>query len=180
MKSERLSMRLQKRWISILLVVGLLGFSLLAGWRSSMRPVRLTPIGKPLRFDDFAFSIEHVTESPSSDSPPGKRNWIVRLRVNNQAKRVSYTLNQNQVVLVAANGESYRPEAAGLTGRLRSSDDALSASIPAGVARSTDLTYELPEEVEPVFVYLDCGLIGNALDTIISGRQGLSARSPAD
>jgi hypothetical protein len=135
---------------------------------------RVVALGRPNRFDDFAFAVANVHRLDAIDGlRPGRGMFlIVRLGIRNQAKRVDFQFRPETALVEDENGIRY-PLSSEATQRRSGSSGGLplcDRPIPAGSSCTTDLVFDVPSTVrEPRFL-LCSDWFGDLLDRILEGK----------
>jgi hypothetical protein len=142
------------------------------------RPEELLGVDQPVRYDDFAFSVRGATRQKSIGTGRYKREAkgifvIVRLKVDNQAKRVGYRFHKESQVLIDSEGREYQvsPDAqAALDGE---HDPILvwPVDIPAGKSFQADLVYDVPQGPSNLRLRIGQSGLGVLLDNVLTGRK---------
>jgi hypothetical protein len=135
---------------------------------------RVVPLGRPHRFDDFAFGVVNVHRLDAIEGlKPERGLWlVVRLGIRNQAKQVDYQFRPETAWVEDAQGHRYSV-AAEATRKRQESPGALGACdkpIPAGSSCTTDLVFDVPADVWMPRLMMSSGAIGDALDRILEGK----------
>jgi len=140
----------------------------------AVRRERVVALGRPERFDDFAFAVANVHRLDSIEGLRPERGLflVVRLGIRNQAKRVDYQFRPETALIEDAGGRRY-PIAAEATRRRADSPGSLppcDRPIPAGSSCTTDLVFDVPSDVRTPRLRLSSGAVGDFLEGIISGQ----------
>jgi hypothetical protein len=150
----------------MVLVVALVFLALLATRRN-----RTLGLNETLQFDDFFFTVESVTPL-AADAGPQDINQIVRLRIENRAKRVPFTFNGDSLIILDLSGKlpSARPRAERLpTGALSAP---VSHVLQAGETVSVDYVFALPPDHANLRLrIMPGGPVGDLLEGMFFGRQ---------
>lgn len=164
-----------------LIAAGICGFGLLAALLAVIaalnRHDELVGLNQEIQYDDFAFSVLEVRLSPSlaafSGAPSRGRFYVLRLRVVNHAKRVSFRFKPESAVLVDDAGREHRISAAGQSA-LQSTGGVgdCGRELPAGDSCVAELVFDLPKNVKPAHVRISsAGPIGDIADSIFFGNK---------
>jgi hypothetical protein len=114
-------------------------------------------LNTPIRYDDFAFL---ALDGKRGDPPT---TYLVKLRVQNRARRVDFRFTPGMAVLVDGSGHAYLP-AAGF-------DEVV---LKAGSSADVDLRYDVPADLRsPTLRILPGGMIGDAIETTLAGRKSI-------
>src|SRR4051812_29002109 len=89
------------RWLVAPVILLLLGAAWIASW---IAPEVFLPIGGPVRSDDFAFSVVGSRRMTLGEGAAARTYRVVCLRVQNQAKRVSYRFRRDTAVMLSDGG----------------------------------------------------------------------------
>jgi hypothetical protein len=133
-------------------------------WAS--RTEKLKPMGTPVQFDDFRFSVVNARTIAAGDSESEK--YVVSLKVSNLAKRVSYNFDQQSALLILSNGILYRPER---TPEI--SKDSCATPLLAGTSCETELVYIVPKGTRGARLRLSFGAIGDFLERLLFGHVAI-------
>lgn len=169
MRTRRVWRRLVPAAVLLLMAGGLL-----KSWLAPEVPV---PVGLPVRYDDFSFSVVGSwveTLGAGSDATPYR---IVRLRVENGAKRVAYQFRRKTAVMVFDGGREagISPRGQAALDRARATPDPLSGPLPAGAEGTTELAFELPPSAtNPRLKISHGGPAFDVLDDLIVGKKRLA------
>jgi hypothetical protein len=157
---------------TLLLVVALILLAFLASRRT-----RTLGLGETLQFDDFFFTVESISPlnslaGPQQPPAPADFNQVVRLRVENRAKRVPFTFNGNSLAFL----DVTRKLPAAFPRAERSPAGALSAPgthvLQAGETIHVDYVFALPPNHEDLRLrIMPGGPIGDLLEGMFFGRQ---------
>jgi hypothetical protein len=142
------------------------------------RPEELVALNQPVRYDDFAFSVLGARREKAVGEGPYRRDArgvyvIVRMKVDNQAKRVSYRFQKGDPVLLDDQGAEYHvdPDAQAALDGQRNPVLLWPVSIPAGKAFEVDLAFDVPQERSAFRLRMGHGRVGVFLDNLFSGRK---------
>ncbi|MDB5349381.1 MAG: hypothetical protein JWN86_628 [Planctomycetota bacterium] len=163
--------RWRRALIGLILVVLVLG--VLRVWRSPEIPV---PTNTPIRFDDFTFAVVGAREASLGSGAETRRYQMVRLKVQNDAKRVTYQFHPRIAVMVDDDGRQYGVSALGQVAldRLRGAPDPLATPLPAGASGTTELAFDLPETARnPRLKISHGGPVLDVVDDLLGGRRRL-------
>jgi hypothetical protein len=135
---------------------------------------RVVALGRPQRFDDFAFAVANVHRLDAIDGLRPERGMflVVRLGIRNQAKRVDYQFRPGMAFVEDANGVRY-PLSTEATRRRTSSAGGLppcDQPIIAGSSCTTDLVFDVPASIRTPRFLLSSGTVGDLLDRILEGK----------
>jgi hypothetical protein len=135
---------------------------------------RVIPLGRPHRFDDFAFAVVNVHRLDALDDlrPDRGTFLVVRLGIRNQAKRVDYQFRPESAWVEDANGRRYS-FAAGATRRRAEAPGGMppcDRPIEAGSSCTTDLVFNVPGDVRTPRLILSSGTVGDVLDRVLEGK----------
>jgi hypothetical protein len=160
--------------VIVLIVLALIVMAILATRRS-----RTLELHQTLQLDDFFFTIEDARPLPDgsgaptkSESDSAKVNYLVRLKVENKAKRVPFRFDGNALWFVDLSGHSpmIRPSAE------RSSSGELMAPtmhvLKAGDSTTTDYLFSLPPDQSNLRLrVMPGGALGDVLEWLFFGRK---------
>jgi hypothetical protein len=151
----------------VVLLAALLFASLYAVFTAS-RPVRLLAIGQRVQHDDFFLSVSALRRVKRIDDTTARGTfYVVRINVENRAKRVPYSWHNTIAYVVDTAGRRYAPDAAGQRAFDRAARRQPESEIPAGQSRLYDVVFDLPREAEkPVLQFWDGVLMGDAFDGV--------------
>jgi Domain of unknown function (DUF4352) len=149
---------------------------------------QVAPIGKPIRYDDFAFTVLHVEQAKSVGPRERKVRaygtfWIVDLEVENRARRVGYRMDSHVPVLVDGEGRripvSTRGQAAVDSEREPAGGDG--AMVPSDIGPGervvTTIVFDVPEGApDPRLKLVFGGAVGEALDFVFLGDRRFALR----
>jgi hypothetical protein len=135
---------------------------------------RVVVLGRPQRFDDFAFAVANVHRLDAIDGLRPERGMflVVRLGIRNQAKRVDYQFRPEMAFVEDADGARY-PVSTEATRRRTSSPGVLppcDRPIPAGSSCTSDLVFDVPANIRVPRFLLSSGTAGDLLDRILEGK----------
>jgi hypothetical protein len=150
-----------RRALGILAVVVVL--CAVFGWMACVRRDRVAAPGEELVFDDFGFSVQNVKRNGTS--------WIVDLKVANHAQRVSYKLDNHQVVIVDEQGRTFT--------ETKDADGTAPAPVTElahGESCITRLVFDVPEDAREPRLKIRFGDVGSALDFVLLGDWSLALR----
>ena len=118
-------------------------------------PVDVVPVGKPVRQDDFTYTVTHVGKERKSDGV----TCFVTIRVNNEAKRVDYWWSDDTTFVTDSAARRYRAAAPTIPAAVNR------APIPPGASAAYDLTFSLPADAKnPILRYWNGILMGDVFD----------------
>jgi hypothetical protein len=158
-------------WRTVALVlVALLVMAVFATRRN-----RTLGLGQTIQYDDFFFTVEQVDRlsgSRGSASSPGLDDFLVRLRIDNRAKRVPYQFRGDSLVFVdiSRNEAGIRPVAE----RLPSGENSAPRTheLKAGESITADYLFRLPPDLNRFRLRVSSsGPIGDLLEWLVFGRQ---------
>ncbi len=167
-----------KRWRRGLVTAVLIAF-LAIGLRAWLAPEVVYGTTRPIRFDDFRFSVLGSREAEWTVENRPRTFLIVTLKVENQARRVPYRFDRRVAVMVGDDGREsgISPEGQAILDRARGTPDPLTAPLPAGASATSELVFELPRTARnPRLKISHGGRIGDVLDDAIYGRRRLAVR----
>jgi hypothetical protein len=160
----------------ILIVLALIVLSLLA-----TRQNRTLGLHQAVQYDDFFFTVEDASRLPAPAEPvrarpgepgAGDADYLVRIKVENRAKRVPFQFSGQFFVFVdpAGNRPMIRPSAE------RSPSGDLSPPalyvLQAGESRSVDYVFSLPGDLKDLRLrVMTGGPVGDFLDWLLFGRK---------
>ena len=156
----------------------LLGVLALAAVIVSVRRDRVFNPGQTIQYDDFSFTLKGVNRSPVPSSggdaaPAGTIEYVVKLTIENRARRVPFRFTEQSVALVDANtGRRYwvDPEAqrAYLAGT--GQGNAVPMIVEPGRSATGAYVFRLPAGVtDPRLRIAPGGWGGMALETVLFG-----------
>lgn len=127
-------------------------------------PVDVVPIGKPVRQDDFTYTVTHVGKERKSEGV----SYVVTIRVDNEAKRVDYVWNDDTAFVTDSAGRRYRAVASSPAAVER-------APILPGAFALFDLTFDLPADAKnPTLRYWNGILMGDVFDGLAYARTAVA------
>jgi hypothetical protein len=158
---------------AVFLLVTLILFGLLA-----RRGSRTLGLNETLQFDDFFFTVESVTPLPAGAGPRQKPapqptfNQVVRVRIENRAKRVPFSFGREALAFVDTSGKL----PAELPRAERSPKGDLSAPLThvlkPGEAIHVDYVFALPPDRSDLRLrIMPGGPVGDMLEALFFGRQ---------
>jgi hypothetical protein len=129
----------------------------------------------PIQYDDFAFSVLDSRQVP--DAPgvgPGLIELVVTLKINNRARRVSFSFQDDWAVLCDKDGVEYH-----VSQRLQRAFEAehgrgnpTARPLPAGTAVTKELVFEVPAALRSPRLKIKMGgPVGEVLETVLFGRK---------
>ena len=166
-----------RRWRVVLagLVLGTLALVIARDWTA---PEILVPVGTPIEFDDFAFSVvEASTFEEGFFKEERRRYLVVTMKVDNRAKAVSYQFRRDIPILVDDRGRMHAidPEGQAIVDAKRFGPDPLAAPLPAGRSGMTELVYAMPKASENLRIrlYHSSLAVLCAADDLLLGKRRL-------
>ena len=142
------------------------------------RPEELVGLNQSSRYDDFAFSVLGARREKAVGEGRYQRvasgvYVIVRMKVHNQAKRVSYRFQKGMPVLLDHQGTEYPidPDAQAALDGQRNPVLNWPITIPAGQAFEVDLVFDVPNDRTDLRLRMGQGRVGVFLDNLFSGRK---------
>jgi hypothetical protein len=137
--------------IAVLVVISALAIDLI--YIHSLPDV-VVAIGKPVRQDDFLYTVTRVITHHENDNFA----YVVTIKVNNRARIVDYHWRDEIAYVTDASGRQYRAAPASSGGQ----DE---PAIPAGRSASYTLTFVLPASARtPMLRYSNGILMGDVFD----------------
>ncbi len=135
---------------------------------------RVIALGRPQRYDDFAFAVANVHRLDAIDGLRPERGMflVVRLGIRNQAKRVDFRFRLGGQFVEDAEGVRY-PLSTEATRRRAGSPGGLplcDQPIPAGSSCTTDLVFDVPANIRVPRFVLSSGSVGDFLDRVLEGK----------
>ena len=131
----------------------------------------------PIRYDDFVFTIlsarvKGPKATPTSDRKPALSPYVVTLRIDNRAKRVSFQFDENAPIVVDAKGRMFHlsQEARRAHERSVGGTNPTARSLPPGTSVTKDLVFEVPEDFGRPKMKTGQGL-GDILETVLFGQK---------
>lgn len=159
---------------SVLLAASTILLLIALGLFFAARRERIVALGRPQRFDDFAFAVANVHRLDAIEGMKPARGvfLVVRLGIRNEAKRVDYQFRPESASIEDGDGRIYPLDAEATRHRLASpgSLGACDRPIPAGSSCTTDLVFDVPADVRAPRLKLSSGNVGDALDRILIGK----------
>ncbi len=159
---------------SVLLAASTIVLVVAVGLFFASRRERIVALGRPHRFDDFAFAVANVHRLDAIEGSRPARGLflVVRLGIRNEAKRVDYQFRPEAASIEDGDGRIYPLDAVAMRHRLASpaSLGACDRPIPAGSSCTTDLVFDVPAGVRSPRLRLSSGIVGDALDRILTGK----------
>jgi hypothetical protein len=142
------------------------------------RPEELVGLNQPVRYDDFAFSVLGARREKAVGEGRYQRvasgvYVIVRMKIDNQAKRVSYRFQKGAPVVLDDQGAEYQvdPDAQAALDGQRNPVLTWPVTIPAGQAFEVDLVFDVPQDRRDLRLRMGQGRVGVFLDNLFSGRK---------
>src|SRR5262249_3569253 len=142
------------------------------------RPEELLGFDQPVRYDDFAFSVRSATRQKTVGSGRYMQEAtgvyvIAKLKVDNQAKRISFRFDKTAPVLIDAEGREYRVSPVAQAALDGQHEPSLTwpVNIPAGKAFEADLVYDVPQDARDLRLRIGQGGLGVLLDNVFTGRK---------
>ena len=118
-------------------------------------PVAIVAVGAPVRQDDFRYTVTRVLKHRTTDTV----SYVVTIRVDNDAKQVSYVWRDDSAYVVDSVGHHYFARNSASPGRRDRQP------ISAGDSASYDLTFDVPAPaVGPMLRYSNGILMGDVFD----------------
>ncbi len=158
----------------VLIVLALIVLGLMA-----LRQNRTAGLGQTIRFDDFDFTVEQAsplsgTAGPSEAQRPAGdfADYVVRMRVDNRARRVPFTFSGQSFAFADLTGKHprMRPSA-----ELSPSGERLppaSRTLQAGESATVDYVFSLPPDHEDLRLrVLSSGPVGDLLEWLLFGTK---------
>ena len=165
-----------RRWRWSLLALAFVVF-LLTGIRAFVAPEIVVGLNRPIQFDDFAFTILGSSERTLGEGEKAKKYLVLSLKVNNDAKRVTYKFRpSNLMLLVGDRKVGYSRTGQDALDRARGAPDPLAAPLPAGSSATTEVVFEIPESAANVRARISAGPLGDTLEDIIAGKKRMAVR----
>ena len=153
----------------LLAVIGfIVGLTALVAWVN--RPGTIAGPGSAIQLDDFAFRIEGTSRLDTSI--PGA--FVVRLRVENRARRVDFRFRPETAKLIDADGRLLAPIEGSRDPAGSPIPCGCDAPMPAGTECVASLTYRLPDGYRPERLVIRGDWIGAILDAIFCGKPSLA------
>lgn len=157
-----------------LLAVATIVLVIAVGLFFAARRQQVVPLGRPHRFDDFAFAVANVHRLDAIEGRKPERGLflVVRLGVRNGAKRVDFQFRPERFVVEDASGRTY-PVSPDATRRRASAPGGLPACddpIPPGASCTMDLVFDVPADVRVPRLKLATGVVGDFLDRVMQGK----------
>jgi hypothetical protein len=129
------------------------------------QPVDVVPIGKPVRQDDFTYTVTRVLKVQNADTV----SYVVTIRVDNDAKRVDYRWSDDTAFVTDAAGVRYRAIASKTAAAVQR------APIPPGASAEYDLAFSLPADAKnPMLHYWNGILMGDVFDGLAYSRTEIA------
>jgi hypothetical protein len=161
--------RRKRPWVGLVAVVLALLF---LGVLATRRNRTLGP-GQTVRYDDFDFTVEQANRldrGPTPDRAEDSDDYLVRLRIDNRARRVDFRFDGNRLVFVDLDGKAQpiRPAAE----RTASGERVTPRTVVlrAGESGTVDYLYALPRDRSNLRLRVTSGTVGDLLDWLLSGR----------
>lgn len=155
---------------------------LLGGIALLNRKSEFVALNQTVQYDDFAFAVEeyHVAKTVGRGEtalPAQGRFYVVRLRVENRARRVPFTFRSETARLVDDSGQDHGSSVVAL-GALESEGvtlDRCLPDLPAGSTCTEILVFDLPVETQkPTLRFSFGNRLLDLLDTIFYGVKQIS------
>jgi hypothetical protein len=158
----------------VLIVLAVIVLGLMA-----LRQNRTAGLGQTIRFDDFDFTVLDGSPLSKDAGPPGGErpaadlaDYLVRMRVDNRAKRVPFTFSGQSFAFVDLTGKypMMRPST-----ELSPSGERLplaSRTLQAGESATVDYVFSLPPDHEDLRLkVLSSGPVGDLLEWLLFGTK---------
>jgi hypothetical protein len=158
----------------VLIVLAVIVLGLMA-----LRQNRTAGLGQTIRFDDFDFTVEHASPRSGSAGASGAQrpdadfsDYVIRMRVDNRAKRVPFKFSGQSFVFVDLTGKypMMRPST-----ELSPSRERLplaSRTLQAGESATVDYVFSLPPDHENLRLkILSSGPVGDLLEWLLFGTK---------
>ena len=163
-------------------VLGALFVSALSLLALLNRRDQVVGLRQDIKYDDFAFSVldarsEGLAPSQDNESAGPGTVCVLTLKIENRARRVEYTFNDEVAVLVDERGREYRPVRSDANSPADGGEGAggrCDEPIPAGSSCTTDLTFELPPDARVSHLRISHGGIGYLLDLVFYGNKRIT------
>lgn len=125
-------------------------------------PRHFVAMGTPIRQDDFVYVVTGVGRTPeiSNHAATARANgvfYIVTIRVDNDAKRVSFRWDERIPHIVDAQGHRYDKSTDGQAALNAATNP--NYSIPAGQSASFQAVFDVPADIDKPAVALDNGIL---------------------
>jgi hypothetical protein len=144
------------------------------------RGTRTLGLNETLQFDDFFFTVESITPLNAVSGPPGKvadapardANQVLRVRIENRAKRVPFTVNGQSLAFVDPSGRL--PAALPQAERSPKGDIIAPVThvLQAGETIVIDYVFALPPDRSDLRLrIMPGGPVGDMLEALFFGRQ---------
>jgi hypothetical protein len=153
--------------MNALLRIAVICLALIAVGISYLRslPADVVPIGKPVRQDDFTYTVTRVVTARHVDT----LSYVVTIRVGSDAKRADYHWSDDSAFVTDAAGGRYRAVAG------KSAPAVDRAPIPPGATATYDLTFNLPADAKnPMLHYWNGILMGDIFDGLAYSRTAVA------
>jgi hypothetical protein len=159
--------------VSVVVVLVVIALAI-AGLYTFSTPQRYVALGTPIQQDDFIYVVTAVGRTPliSNRVASAKANgvfYIVTIRVDNDAKRVSFKWDERIPHIVDAQGGRYDKSPDG-----QAALDAAAKpryTIPAGQSGSFQAVFDVPADIQKPVLALDNGILMGDLFNLIAYRR---------
>jgi hypothetical protein len=140
-------------------------------------PRHIVALDTPIRQDDFVYTVTGIGRTPTISNPAASATakgefYIVTIRVDNHAKRVSFVWDERIPHIVDARGHRWDVTPQGQTAL----DAALKPhfSIPAGDSRTFEAVFDVPATIDrPALVFDNGILMGDVFNLVAYRRIGV-------
>jgi hypothetical protein len=137
-------------------------------------PRRFVALDTPIRQDDFVYTVTGVGRTPTISNPAASANakgefYIVTIRVDNDAKRVSFVWDERIPHIIDAQGQRWDVSPQGQMAL----DAALKPrfSIPAGDSRTFEAVFDVPTTIERPSLVFDNGILMGDVFNLVAYRH---------
>jgi hypothetical protein len=157
------------RWGTLAIVLlAMLFLAMLANRRN-----QTLGVGETVQYDDFFFTVEkadRMNQAPTPDLAADRDDYLVRLRIDNRAKRVDYQFRGERLVFadLTGNDSPIGPVAQrSASGEFKAPEKIV---LRAGESATVDFLYSLPRDHRDLRLRVTSGPFGDLLQWLIAGR----------
>lgn len=168
------------RWVAVAGLITLALFAALTLLISVNRENHVAGPGEEFVYDDFAFRLldaqrvaHHGDGSADAAFPAGA--LLVRLQVDNRAKRVSFDPQCFTPVVVLPGGRECRPSVRASEALRRvATDGGWEEPLPASTSRVLECAFDVPAELHGAELVIEFGSFGRIADELLLGHRAFA------
>jgi hypothetical protein len=168
------------RWIAFAGLITLALFAALVLLVSVNRENHVAGPGEEFVYDDFAFRlldahrVDHIGDG-SADAALPAGALLVRLQVDNRARRVSFDPRCFTPVVVLPGGRECRPSPeASRALQHDATDGGWEESLPASTSRVLECAFDAPVELHGAELVIEFGSFGRIADELLLGHRAFA------